>query len=70
MYIWLFCAEHTFNRGAFSCTVCIQQSEYRSAFYREVQMIYYCFAVIGFCQFFYKNHFTHFVTLLTARSSI
>lgn len=32
--ICLFCAEHTFDRSAFSGTVCAEQTEYRTAFYR------------------------------------
>lgn len=32
--VCLFCAEHTFDRSAFSGTVCAEQTEYRTAFYR------------------------------------
>ena len=34
--ICLFCAEHSFDCGAFSGTVGTEQSEYRSAFYRKI----------------------------------
>ena len=70
MYIWLFCAEHTFDRGAFPCAIRTKQSEYRSAFYREIQMLDHGFAGIRFRQPFDKNRFAHSRILLTARSSI
>lgn len=68
--VCLFCAEHTFDRGAFSCTVCTEQSEYRSAFYRKIPMIDHGFPGIGFRQSFNKNCLDYFWTLLTARNSI
>ncbi len=43
--------------GAFSCTICSKQSEYRSALHGEIQIIDYRFAIIGFCQpFLHKQH--------------
>ena len=56
----LLCAEHTLDCSAFSGTVGTQQSEYRSAFYRKIQMIDHGFTVIGLAQAFDKNSFAHF----------
>ena len=50
--------------------VSAQQTEYRAAFYREIQMIDYGFAAVGFGQPFHKDRFAHFRILRTARSSI
>ena len=56
----LLCAEHTLDCSAFSGTVGTQQSEYRSAFYRKIQMIDHGFSGIGFRQPFNKNSLAHF----------
>lgn len=68
--VGLFGAEHTFDCSGFSGTICAEQTEYRTAFDRQVQMIDHRFAVIGFGQSLNKNRFAHFSTLFTARSSI
>ena len=56
----LLCAEHTLDCSAFSGTVGTQQSEYRAALHREIQMVYHGFAVMGFALAFNKNRFAHF----------
>ena len=58
--ICLLRSQNALDGGAFSRAVGTQQSEHRTAFYREIQMIDHCFSVIGFGQSFYQNCLAHF----------
>ena len=48
------------DRGAFSGAVGTEQSEYRSALYRKIQMIDHGFSGIDFRQPFNKHSLAHF----------